>query len=207
MNEKRFTTVELPKPNKWGIWYDGAYLSTYQVCILLNEYVDVKKENEQLKSIKKFADRNGVCIFNIDEAFRRCWQDNAKLVKENEELKGRVHGITREYRDWKFSAKKFQKKYQSAVKLLRVIKHELMTLNNLRLVDSNNDLVYVNFNDLLEKIEGEQLGVIGDCEELNRLYKENKKLKTLIKEAYENERTDLGRSVLKQLANNLEIEV
>ena len=50
MTEKRFTTVELPKPNKWGIWYDGAYLSTYQVCILLNEYVDVKKENEQLKS-------------------------------------------------------------------------------------------------------------------------------------------------------------
>ena len=49
MTEKRFTTVELPKPNRWGIWYDGAYLSTYQVCILLNEYVDVKKENEQLK--------------------------------------------------------------------------------------------------------------------------------------------------------------
>ena len=49
MTEKRFTTVELPKPNKWGIWYDGAYLSTYQVCMLLNEYVDVKKENEQLK--------------------------------------------------------------------------------------------------------------------------------------------------------------
>ena len=46
---KRFTTVELPKPNRWGIWYDGAYLSTYQVCTLLNEYVDVKKENEQLK--------------------------------------------------------------------------------------------------------------------------------------------------------------
>ena len=49
MTEKRFTTVELPKPNRWGIWYDGAYLSTYQVCMLLNEYVDVKKENEQLK--------------------------------------------------------------------------------------------------------------------------------------------------------------
>lgn len=46
---KRFTTVELPKPNKWGIWYDGAYLSTYQVCTLLNEYVDVRKETEQLK--------------------------------------------------------------------------------------------------------------------------------------------------------------
>ena len=48
MTAKRFTTVELPKPNRWGIWYDGACLSTYQVCILLNEYVDVKKENEQL---------------------------------------------------------------------------------------------------------------------------------------------------------------
>lgn len=47
-DDKRFTTVELPKPNKWGIWYDGAYLSTYQVCILLNEYVDVKKENNAL---------------------------------------------------------------------------------------------------------------------------------------------------------------
>ena len=49
MTEKRFTTVELPSPNRWGIWYDGAYLSTYQVCTLLNEYVDVKKENEQLR--------------------------------------------------------------------------------------------------------------------------------------------------------------
>ena len=50
MTEKRYTTVELPKPNNWGIWYDGNYLSTYEVCHLLNEYVDAKKENEQLKS-------------------------------------------------------------------------------------------------------------------------------------------------------------
>ena len=55
-----------------------------KIVDLLNELND---ENEQLKSIKKFADRNGICIFNIDEAFRRCWQDNAKLVKENEQLK------------------------------------------------------------------------------------------------------------------------
>lgn len=54
-----------------------------------NRVGKLKKENEQLKSIKKFADRNGICIFNIDEAFRRCWQDNAKLVKENEQLKQR----------------------------------------------------------------------------------------------------------------------
>ena len=53
MTEKRFTTVELPKPTQWGIWYDGAYLSTYKICMLLNEYVDVKKENEQLKHLIK----------------------------------------------------------------------------------------------------------------------------------------------------------
>lgn len=55
----------------------------------LNLLNSLYEENEELNSIKKFADRNGICIFNIDEAFRRCWQDNAKLVKENEELKKR----------------------------------------------------------------------------------------------------------------------
>lgn len=147
MTEKQYTYLNASKCNSIGSFFCNGIILTNE------EVVDLLNENEQLKSIKKFADRNGICIFNIDEAFRRCWQDNAKLVKENEELKGRVHVITREYMDWKFSARKFNKKYQSAVKLLRVIKHELMTLNNLRLVDSNNDLVYVNFNDLLEKIE------------------------------------------------------
>lgn len=62
MTEKRFTTVELPSPNRWGIWYDGAYLSTYQVCTLLNEYVDVKKENERLKAqLCKEDDVCGIC--------------------------------------------------------------------------------------------------------------------------------------------------
>ena len=179
MTEKRFT-LAYEKGNWWAVRDRDIILWKEEVVGLLNElndkceFLEIEnesledgatkyaelyhkslKENEQLKSIKKFADRNGICIFNIDEAFRKCWNDNAKLVKENEELKGRVHVITREYMDWKFSARKFHKKYQSAVKLLRVIKHELMTLNNLRLVDSNNDLVYVNFNDLLEKIEEE----------------------------------------------------
>lgn len=72
----------------------------------------------------------------------------------------------------------------------------------------DKEVYYIHDDDVFNRETGEQLfGVIGDCEELNRLYKENKKLKTAIKEAYENERTDLGRSVLKQLANNLEIEV
>lgn len=72
----------------------------------------------------------------------------------------------------------------------------------------DKEVYYIHDNDVFNRETGQQLaGVIEDCEELNRLYNENKKLETLIKEAYENERTDLGRSVLKQLANNLEIEV
>ena len=72
MTEKRFTTVELPSPNRWGIWYDGAYLSTYQVCTLLNEYVDVKKENEQLKKrLIKLKEKNA----ELQEENEKLWCD------------------------------------------------------------------------------------------------------------------------------------
>lgn len=60
----------------------------------LNLLNSLYEENEELNSIKKFADRNGICIFNIDEAFRRCWQDNAKLVKENNQLKSTINTLT-----------------------------------------------------------------------------------------------------------------
>ena len=82
---KLFTTVELPKPNKWGIWYDGAYLSTYQVCILLNEYVGVKKENEQLR---KEIERKEKII-----------QDKSELVRQqvnvSENLQARINILER----------------------------------------------------------------------------------------------------------------
>ena len=54
-----------------------------------NELRKLKKENKELNSIKCFADNNGICIFNIDEAFRRCWNDNEKLVIKNKELQER----------------------------------------------------------------------------------------------------------------------
>lgn len=82
---KLFTTVELPKPNKWGIWYDGAYLSTYQVCILLNEYIGVKKENEQLR---KEIERKEKII-----------QDKSELVRQqvnvSENLQARINILER----------------------------------------------------------------------------------------------------------------
>lgn len=84
MTEKRFTTVELPKPNKWGIWYDGAYLSTYQVCILLNEYVDVKKMNEELK-----IDVNSLITHynGLNAEYEWLKEENVELKKENNNLK------------------------------------------------------------------------------------------------------------------------
>ena len=54
-----------------------------------NELRKLKKENKELNSIKCFADNNGINIFNIDEAFRRCWNDNEKLVIKNKELQER----------------------------------------------------------------------------------------------------------------------
>ena len=90
MAAKRFTLEENLDCYNYGIWVvdiikdNGIELPQSTACDLLNKLTE---ENEELNSIKKFADRNGICIFNIDEAFRRCWQDNAKLVKENEELK------------------------------------------------------------------------------------------------------------------------
>lgn len=90
--------------------------------------------------------------------------------------------------------------------------HDLLQLHhNISVVAEHifdKEVYYIHDNAVFNRETGEQFfDVIEDCEELNGLYNENKKLKTLIKEAYENERTDLGRSVLKQLANNLEIEV
>ncbi len=45
------------------------------------------------------------------------------------------------------------------------------------------------------------------CTNLNRLTEENEKIKNIIKEAYLNERTELGSNVLRQLAENLGIEI
>ena len=80
MTEKRFTTVELPSPNRGGIWYYGNYLHTYEVCHLLNEYVDAKKENEQLQSELSEKD--------IQLDFLKAENNHmSDLVNENKQLK------------------------------------------------------------------------------------------------------------------------
>ena len=75
-----------------------------------NKLRELKKENKELNSIKCFADNNGINIFNIDEAFHRCWNDNEKLVIKNKELQERNNRQCRqldnlykliEKQDWK----------------------------------------------------------------------------------------------------------
>lgn len=63
---------------------------------IVNELNQLSKENKDLKSIKTFAERNGINIFNIDEAFRKCWKDNGELVKENGQLKQRLNDFKHE---------------------------------------------------------------------------------------------------------------
>ena len=75
MTEKRFDSFE----NKQEM-YD---LLEKQAIII----EDLEKENRELNSIKKFAERNGINIFLIEEAFRKCWKDNKKLIEENEQLR------------------------------------------------------------------------------------------------------------------------
>lgn len=54
---------------------------------------ELKHENEQLKSIKSFADNQGINISSIDEAFLKCWNDNGNLTVENEQLKQEVQEL------------------------------------------------------------------------------------------------------------------
>lgn len=64
-------------------------------AFLESKITTLEKENKELNSIKKFAEKNGINIFLIDEAFRKCWKDNGKLFEENEELKQQLVDVTK----------------------------------------------------------------------------------------------------------------
>jgi hypothetical protein len=66
----------------------------------------------------------------------------------------------------------------------------LLNYNNYPIYDSLNDKEY----NAQFKVQREKL-----CLLLNELAEENQHIKNTIKEAYNNERTQLGKSVLKQL--------
>lgn len=58
---------------------------------------ELKHENNELTSIKRFADNHGITISKIDEAFRKCWNDNEKLVIENKELQDTIDTICKDF--------------------------------------------------------------------------------------------------------------
>ncbi len=98
MSEKRFTIdkifKEYPKlrDNETECFYHlvDNERNAEIFCERLNKLVE---ENRELNSIKKFAERNGINIFLIDEAFRKCWKDNKKLIEKNEQLKQELRGM------------------------------------------------------------------------------------------------------------------
>lgn len=69
--------------------------------ILKKDVISLEKENEQLKSIKQFAEKKGINIFHIETAFRNCWNGNAKLVTENNRLKEENNQLKREKERYK----------------------------------------------------------------------------------------------------------
>ena len=79
--------------NNWNSLNESNKVECEEIANELNKLSD---ENEELKSIKCFADTHGINIFNIDEAFQRCWSDNKQLVKENEQLRQEVETLQEE---------------------------------------------------------------------------------------------------------------
>lgn len=78
-------------------------------AFLESKITTLEKENKELNSIKKFAEKNGINIFLIDEAFRKCWKDNGKLFEENEQLKQEIKQYWKCRDKWKQEAKELKK--------------------------------------------------------------------------------------------------
>ena len=66
----KYTTVELYKPNKWGVWSDGKDLSTYEVTHLLN---DLTLENEKLKKLLDLISE--ACSLNERDSVKEILRD------------------------------------------------------------------------------------------------------------------------------------
>ena len=80
--------IELIEIDKRNLHHLDAH-NRIKILELRKENHELEKENKELNSIKHFADTHGINIFNIDEAFRKCWNDNKRLVIKNNELQER----------------------------------------------------------------------------------------------------------------------
>ena len=69
--------------------------------------------------------------------------------------------------------------------------------------DLNNTHIFIAYCENLNDAIGLKTALNSVTDELNALHEENTHIKNTIKEAYNNERTQLGKSVLKQLIQNI----
>ena len=91
LNEVTNVCAELNKNWEQTLRFEGYNKELTQRSVKYEDTIDeLKHENNELTSIKRFADNHGINISKIDEAFRKCWNDNEKLVKDNEQLKHRI---------------------------------------------------------------------------------------------------------------------
>ena len=91
LNEVTNVCAELNKNWEQTLRFEDYNKELTQRSVKYEDTIDeLKHENNQLTSIKRFADNHGITISKIDEAFRKCWNDNEKLVKDNEQLKHRI---------------------------------------------------------------------------------------------------------------------
>ena len=81
--------------------------------------------------------------------------------------------------------------------------HKSYTLNNKFSAEELSD----SLNKLYSEINSQSIVIEGYQERNEVLFKENQQLKYIIKEAYNTERTMLGRSVLRQLAESIGVDV
>lgn len=81
--------------------------------------------------------------------------------------------------------------------------HKSYTLNN----KLSAEQLATSLNKLYSEINSQSIVIEGYQERNELLCKENQQLKYIIKEAYNTERTMLGRSVLRQLAESIGVDV
>ena len=52
--------------------------------------------NKEFEIVKHFAESNGIAIMSIPTAFRKCWEDNSKLVDTIRELENIEYKLKQE---------------------------------------------------------------------------------------------------------------
>jgi len=188
MTEKRFYILNYKNNPIYDSWEDKEYNAKYKkqrenLCDLLNELND--KEPQKIEIIKEVTPKyddgtSAKWYYNIDNNITDGKEEYTVHRKEQVEyLDGNVLHGTNDLLD----------KLNDYEKEIEQLKHKVNCLqdrlDDYVMVEKENEQLK-NSVDILDKVR-------------NELIDENEQLKQTIQEAYETERTSIGKSVLKQL--------